>query len=116
MQVGSSLPGIPNIATQLGQSNAPLAAFALAGGVTLAVGDVCMMFSVALLGLAVGPAAINAISIVVGAPPLPYSGFACQIWAVYHPQRFKAVARQGGLSHCPLEGIGFSCVSQRLEY
>ena len=41
-------------------------AFALAGGVSLAVGDVCMMFSVALLGLAVGPAAVNALSIIVG--------------------------------------------------
>lgn len=69
-QIGSPLEGVPNIGTQLGQPNAPLVAFALAGGVTLAVGDVCMMFSVALLGLSVGPAAINALSIVVGAPLL----------------------------------------------
>lgn len=66
LQIGGPQQGRPNFVDQLGQSNGPLVAFALAGGVSLAVGDVCMMFSVALLGLAVGPAAINALSIIVG--------------------------------------------------
>ena len=69
-QIGSPSQGYPNIATQMGQSNAPLAAFALLGGVSAAVGDLCMLFSVALLGLAVGPASINAIGIVAGSLPL----------------------------------------------
>ena len=72
-QIGSPSQGYPNIATQMGQSNAPLAAFALLGGVSAAVGDLCMLFSVALLGLAVGPASINAIGIVAGSPPLATS-------------------------------------------
>lgn len=65
-QIGGPKQGRPNFIDQLGQSNGPLVGFALAGGVTLAVGDVCMIFSVALLGLAVGPAAISALSIIVG--------------------------------------------------
>ena len=66
LQIGGPKQGRPNFVDQLGQSNGPLVAFALAGGMSLAVGDVCMMFSVALLGLAVGPAAVNALSIIVG--------------------------------------------------
>ena len=66
-QVGGPQQGRPNFTDQLGQRNGPLVGFAVAGGITLAVGDVCMQFSVALLGLSVGPAAINALTIVIGA-------------------------------------------------
>ncbi len=61
-QIGGPKQGRPNFTDQLGQANGPLVGFAVAGGVTLAVGDVCMQFSVALLGLSVGPAAINALT------------------------------------------------------
>ncbi len=67
-QIGGPKQGRPNFTDQLGQANGPLVGFAIAGGVTLAVGDVCMQFSVALLGLSVGPAAINALTIVIGEP------------------------------------------------
>ena len=67
-QIGGPKQGRPNFTDQLGQANGPLVGFAVAGGVTLAVGDVCMQFSVALLGLLVGPAAINALTIVIGEP------------------------------------------------
>ena len=67
VQIGSPQQGRPNFTTQITQPDGPLAGVAIFGGVALALGDVCMMYSVALLGLAVGPAAINAFSIVLGA-------------------------------------------------
>ena len=58
----------PNFIQQLPQKNAEAVLFAVAGGVCMGIGDAAMQYAVALLGLAVAPAIINSLIVVVGKP------------------------------------------------
>ena len=63
---GNSPSKAPNFIEQLGQRNGPLAAFAILSGACMGVGDAAMQYSVAFLGLSVGPAIINSLIIILG--------------------------------------------------
>jgi hypothetical protein len=63
---GHSPSSAPSFFEQLGQRNGPLAAFAILSGCCMGVGDAAMQYSVALLGLSVGPAIINSLIIILG--------------------------------------------------
>lgn len=74
---------------QLGQDNGWAVLFAVVGGITLSMGDVAIQYTVDLLGMATGPAIINALAISVGVtmnfyldngksnPQLLFPGMAC---------------------------------------
>lgn len=59
-------PGVPDIADQIKEDNGNSVAFAIVGGFILSIGNICMQYSVALLGLSVGMPFICALTIVVG--------------------------------------------------
>ncbi len=63
---GSDSDGKPNFLQQLPQRNVAAAAAAIASGVCVGLGDAAMQYSIALLGLAVGPAVINSLIVIVG--------------------------------------------------
>ena len=66
-QFGHSNPRTtPDFLQQVPQRNAAVALFAVFGGVCMGVGNAAMQYSVALLGLAVGPAVINSLIVIVG--------------------------------------------------
>lgn len=66
-QLGSSdSGGKPNFLQQLPQRNAAAAGWAIGSGVCVGLGDAAMQYSIALLGLSVGPAVINSLIVIVG--------------------------------------------------
>lgn len=65
-QVGSAKPGLPNISEQITESNGKCVAFAVLGGFILSIGNICLQYTVALLGLSVGVPFICALTIIVG--------------------------------------------------
>jgi hypothetical protein len=71
-QFGNSKSAAPNFIIQIAQPNGPLVGFALLSGVCMGVGDAAMQYAVALLGLSVAPAIINALIIIVGTISLTF--------------------------------------------
>jgi hypothetical protein len=65
-QFGPPYDGRPNFFEQLPQPNGAMVAFAAAGGVCLALGDIAMQYAVAFLGLSIGPPLLNAMTIIIG--------------------------------------------------
>eukprot|EP00250_Pteridium_aquilinum_P011897 c20375_g1_i1 orf=1-1083(-) len=65
-QIGSSTPAAPNFLTQLGQDNGPSAAFAMAGGVVLSLGNLASQYALAFVGLSVTEVVSTSITVVLG--------------------------------------------------
>jgi hypothetical protein len=57
---------VPNISEQIKEQNGKCVAFALLGGFILSIGNICLQYTVALLGLSAGVPFICALTIVVG--------------------------------------------------
>jgi hypothetical protein len=64
-------PGIPEMGVQIKEANGASVGFAIAGGFILSIGNICLQYSVALLGLSVGLPFICALTIVVGEIMVP---------------------------------------------
>lgn len=107
-----------------------LVAFALGGGVSLALGDIAMQYSVAFLGLAVGPPILNALTIIVGVilsyfldgglnkPYLVFPGMACAAAAIglgawAHVANIKAGRKLNTADHSNNVATPDDCISPK---
>ena len=97
----SDSDGKPNFLQQLAQRNVAGTAWAIASGICVGLGDAAMQYSIALLGLAVGPAVMNSLIVIVGehSNPTMQQAQSCT------QQLMRAIARAAQVVSCDLETI-----------
>jgi hypothetical protein len=66
---GPSIGSSPKFSEQIHQANGPVAAFAILAGICLGLADLAMLYSIALIGVVLGPMISSTTSIIVGATP-----------------------------------------------
>lgn len=64
--LGPDSPQEPNFVKQLFQANGPSVAFALAGGLALCLGNICLQYSLAFVGISLTEVVSASVAVVLG--------------------------------------------------
>lgn len=71
--LGPDTPQSPNFVKQLFQENGPSVAFAFAGGLALCLGNICLQYSLAFVGISLTEVVSASVAVVLGTPAQPHA-------------------------------------------